>query len=129
MDEDARIYPLGLVGESNYQLHIQLCRAGDAVSILHETGNPHDDLALCAVSRHGNVLGYVPRSSWLRRAIHDEGRGVSARIKSIAGGKGAELGVVLDVALCEGPVGRRAWTVNGQAERPARQGFWSRLFG
>lgn len=102
-----RRYKVGLVGESNYQPAIRRCRAGDAVLIVHEIGNPYDDDALAAVDSAGRTIGYIGRDSWLRDAIHDEDRGCRAVIKSIDRSDGGALGVVLDVTLTDDDLGVR----------------------
>jgi len=102
-----KVYPLGLAGERNYQQAIRNCRQGEPARIFHEHDNPHDSLALRVENDAGDVIGYVPRESWLRHAIHEEGRGCAASIKSIANGGGSILGVVIDVTLTDDPVFER----------------------
>jgi hypothetical protein len=93
-------YPVGLAGESNYQAAICICRAGETVSVCHEIGNPHDENALVVLSNRGEKIGYIPRSSWLRDAIHEEGKGCEATILSIEGER-EPMGVVIDVRLTD----------------------------
>jgi hypothetical protein len=95
----ARTYQLGIVGESNYQRAIGRCSTGDAVQIVHEPDNPYDDCALAVVTMDGETIGYIPRACWLQDAIHDEGKGCDAAIKSINTAGDGLLGVVLDVTL------------------------------
>ena len=92
-------YSLGIVGESNYQSEIRRCRRGQGVEIIHEADNPYDELALAVVTTDGATIGYVPRGSWLRDAVHDEGKGCDAKIKSINTAGDGLLGVVLQVSL------------------------------
>lgn len=112
------LYPLGIVGESNYRSAIERTCEGEVARICHEHDNPHDSLALCVENADGDIIGYIPASSWLRRAIHQEGRGVAATVKSIASaGPGTELGVVLDVTLTDDDIPVRQYR-----ERPATKG-------
>lgn len=103
-------YKVGLSGESNYQPAIRACRPGQRVRVVHEPDNPYDDEALAVESESGATIGYVPRSSWLREAIHEEGKGCTATILSLDQSAGEALGVVIDVVL----------NANGVSERPYR---------
>jgi hypothetical protein len=67
--------------------------------ICHEPDNPYDELALRVDNDRGEIIGYIAKDSWLRGAIHDEGKGCVATIKSIGTGSEGLLGVVLDVTL------------------------------
>ena len=97
---NARTYQLGIVGEATYQPAIRQCSEGQGVEVVHEPSNPYDNMAL-AVTADGQVIGYVPRDCWLRKAIHDEGKGCDATIRSINAGAKGLLGVVLDVRLSD----------------------------
>lgn len=109
VSEPRPAYPLGLVGERNYQRAIRRCSEGDAVDLFREPDNPYDNNAIVAVSDTGETLGYVPRGNWLARALLDDGKGCRASIKSIGSGDSGLLGVVLDVQMCAGPLGERAF--------------------
>jgi hypothetical protein len=111
----SKIYPVGLVGESNYQEQISSCSRGERVYICHEADNPYDDLALKVETAGGQTLGYIARSSWLRDAIHEQGRGVTAVIKEIAGPEG-RIGVVIDVTLTDDEVYHRQYGANNDQE-------------
>ncbi len=102
-----KIYPLGLVGESNYQAAIADTYVGGVVRICHELGNPYDELALRAENGAGQIIGYVPRNSWLRDAIFGSGRGVAATVREITGGNGQSLGVVINVTLTDDEIPER----------------------
>jgi hypothetical protein len=104
-----RTYQLGIVGEANYQPAIRRCSVGQHVHIVHEPRNPYDGLALAVVTEDGDTIGYVARDCWLRGAVHDEGKGCDATIKSIGSGDGGKLGVVLDLRLSPDRVGERAF--------------------
>lgn len=76
-------YPLGLVGEQHYQHGVDHCQVDMEILICHEHGNPYDAKALRAETPDGHVIGYVPKDSWVRRAIFDEIRGTIARVIEI----------------------------------------------
>lgn len=133
-----RTYQVGLVGESNYQSAIRRCTAGQRVEIVHERGNPYDDLALVVVTERGDTIGYVPRDCWLQGAVHDEGKGCDATIKSVGSGDSGKLGVVLDVCLNTEEVGAREFKRAPvsthapslrQSTKPVAKGWFARLFG
>jgi hypothetical protein len=113
-----KVYPVGLVGESNYQDPIRSCHRGEAVAICFERDNPYDDRALRVENDAGRVIGYVPKTNWLREAIHEEGRGVAATIKSIDEADKGLLGVVLDVTLTDDALPERFYGVE------ERRSFW-----
>jgi hypothetical protein len=96
-----RRYPVGLVGESHCQEAIRSCRKGQRVQVLHEIGNPYDEQALVVVTETGEKLGYIPLSSWLRGAVHDEEKGCTASIRSTAAGERGRGGAVIEVKLNE----------------------------
>lgn len=113
-----KIYPIGLVGESQYQAAIAGCEAGELVRVCHEVGNPHDELALRCETREGTVIGYIARSSWLRRAIHEDGRGCAATIKNIASTENGMLGVVIDVTVTDDLVPERTFSAREEIPQP-----------
>lgn len=116
----SKVYPVGIVGEANYQAAIRSCCAGERVYVCHEEGNPHDDLALRVETGGGRTIGYIARSSWLREAIHEQGRGCVATIMAIEGeGRGA-LGVVLNVTLTDDDISVRAYQGAGGVSAPRR---------
>ena len=100
MAKGSKGYPVGLAGESNYQAAICVCREGEPVRICHEIGNPYDEDALVVVSSRNETIGYIPKSSWLREAIHEEGKGCKARIHSIEGER-EPMGAVIEVHLTD----------------------------
>lgn len=118
-----KVYPLGIVGESNYQEAIGQCHVGEKVSICHEPDNPYDSRALRVENDIGQVIGYVPKKSWLREAIHEEGRGVAATIKSIGATSEGVMGVVIDVTLTDDMVIERQ---HGKTKRPSFLGLFNR---
>lgn len=100
-------YPVGLVGERNYQAAIARCAEGEPVGVLMELDNPYDELAIAVASVRGETIGYIARDSWLRDAVHGEGKGCRATIKSIERGESGHLGVVIEAQLCEGGLDER----------------------
>lgn len=106
-----RVYPVGIVGESNCQPAIQRCRVGEAVQLLHEPGNPHDTSgrAIAVESSRGETIGYIAREHWLKEPLLDDGKGCTARISEIGRGDGASLGVVLSVSLEGAAIGKRVY--------------------
>ncbi|HEY0116266.1 MAG TPA: HIRAN domain-containing protein [Allosphingosinicella sp.] len=102
-------YKVGLVGEQNYQPAIRQCRPGEKVYVVHEVGNPYDEEALAVESMRGMVIGYIPRSNWLRGAILTQGQGCEAIIASIERGTAEHLDVVLDVKLCDAELESRRY--------------------
>lgn len=104
----SKSYSVALVGVSQYQNAIAACGQGEAVLLLHEPDNPHDDDAVAAVC-HGDTIGYIGRGSWLRRALLDESKGCRARIQSINRGLD-NMGVSLSIELAGQPIGERAYS-------------------
>jgi hypothetical protein len=112
------------VGEASYQPAIRRCFDGQRVHIVLEPNNPYDPRALAVVTHDGLTIGYIARDCWLQDAIHDEGHGCEAYIKEISSGSSGELGVVLDVTLCDEEIGTRSF------DRPNEQKGWlARIFG
>lgn len=105
----ARTYNIGIVGESNYQDAIRSCAQGDPVLVQLEPDNPYDDRALAVVRTDGRVIGYIPRDSFLQRAVHREGQGCIAEIAAIRVGREAMRGVVIEVELVDEPLGQRSF--------------------
>lgn len=92
-------YPVRLVGEQHYDGACARSRTGQEVFILHEVGNPHDELALVAKNELGETIGYVPRESFVRGVYHEQGRSVIATITERARENGQwqiTLGVEVD---------------------------------
>lgn len=119
----AKVYNLGVVGESKYQRQIARCHVGERMYICHEPTNPYDDKALRVDTEEGQTVGYIPKSSWLREAIHEEGRGVTAIIADITGKGREHRGVVLSVTLSDDDVPERTYGKEG-----ASGSWFSRLF-
>lgn len=111
----SKIYPVGIVGERNYQESIGHCCAGERVYICHEPDNPYDDMALKVETAGGRTIGYIARSSWLRDAIHEQGRGATATISNIATGDTGLLGVVLNVTLSDDDIRERSYVAQPES--------------
>ncbi|AMK19357.1 HIRAN domain-containing protein [Sphingobium sp. MI1205] len=96
-----KTYDAGLVGEARYQKAVRETRYGERVSLVHETDNRHDPLAVVARNASGQVIGYVPRDSWLQRAIAKERKDVAAYVVEVTGGTRDKpsSGIVLRVAI------------------------------
>ena len=92
-------YPVALVGTVHYQDELTRRSAGDPITIEHEPENPYDEGALAAVGPTGEVLGYVPRDSWLRAAVLEQGKGCSATIEGLERATNGLIGAVLYVTL------------------------------
>ncbi len=104
-----KIYPLGLVGESNYQRAIRDTYVGGVVRVCHEIDNPFDELALRVENGSGQVIGYIPKTSWLRDAIFGSGRGCAATVREITKGGNGMLGVVINVTLTDDVIHERKY--------------------
>lgn len=112
-----RIYPVGIVGKSAYQDAIGRTHAGEPVKIFHEPDNPHDELALVVENNLGEPIGYIPRASWLRRCIHEDGRGCAATVKSIEAPTDGVKGVVIDVTVTDDEVFERSYMARRAPDR------------
>jgi hypothetical protein len=117
-----KVYSVGIVGERNYQAAIRATSPGERAFVCLEDGNPYDDLALRVENAAGETIGYIAKSSWLRDAIHDEGRGCAATIKSVGrAANGQDFGVVLDVTLTDDDLPVRYYGRAGASDAaPAR---------
>jgi len=81
----ASTYTVRLVGHRNYQDVIEECEVEERVTLWHEPDNPFDEEAIAATTVAGKTIGYVPRNSWLHRALLDEGKGYVAAIHQLEG--------------------------------------------
>ena len=104
-----KTYRIGIVGERSYQDAIRGCAQGDLVNVQREPDNPYDDQALAVVRTDGRVIGYIPRDSFLQKAVHKEGQGCIAEIASIRVGGEAMRGVVIEVELVDTPLSERSF--------------------
>ncbi|MGE4324260.1 MAG: HIRAN domain-containing protein [Sphingobium sp.] len=104
-----KVYTIGIVGESHKnsdgtsrQAEIKRCNDGDFVDLRKEPDNPHDKLAVAAISENGRCIGYISRdqNEWIGQKI-DDGKIASCRIHAIIGGeKGkSSRGVLLSVRI------------------------------
>lgn len=97
--EKTERYKIGLRGESNYQPAIRQLSVGDPIHLQHEPENPHDRDAIAALDGAGRRVGYIPRDSWVTRAMLDERKSVTARVATVDASGVGILGVVLDIVL------------------------------
>lgn len=102
-------FPVGLVGEHHYQDAVQRCRTGIRVQLLREPDNPYDAGAIVAVLADGATLGYIPRDSFVYRAVNDEGKGAVAIVRSKGIGERGFVQLVLDVTLDREGLKQRAF--------------------
>lgn len=121
MDDDFTF--LRVVGVSFYQPAIERCAPGQAVRFVHEPDNPHDEMAIRVVSILDETIGYVPRSSWVHRMVHEKGRGVSAVIESIGYSRACLLGVSLTIAVCDDEPIVRSYYPDRPPPQPPKGGF------
>lgn len=103
-----RSYPIALVGTKSYQPAIAACAVGETVTVWHEPDNPYDADALAVTGAAGATIGYLPRDSWVHRAVFDEAKPVSARIEGLAK-PDANWIVRIAVRLEGDPVSERAF--------------------
>lgn len=101
-----RLYLVSLAGEASYQTAIARTRAGAPVIFRHEPHNAHDARAIAVrvpgKTEAGEIVGYLPRDSWLTRVILDEeGHWVRGFVQEITGAATEKpyRGVVLRIAL------------------------------
>ena len=125
----SKTYPVGIVGEANYQGAIRRCSVGERAHVLHEPDNPYDTEALVVVTEDGQTLGYIARDCWLQDCIHEEGKDCEARIKDIVTAGNGQLGVVLDVTPCDGRVRTRAYNTPTPKSTRQTKGWLARFLG
>ena len=94
-----KAYPVGLVGEQNYQAAVRALVVGETVKLLSEPKNQFDDNAIVAVNVRGQTLGYVPKANWLYDAINNEGQGAEASVKFVGMTENGFWNVVIDVVM------------------------------
>ena len=105
----SKSYPVGIVGEINYQAAIRCCSVGDTVRIMHEPDNPFDRDALAVVTDDGDTLGYISTENWLQSAVHDDHRGCVAKIMEVRSAGDGLLAVVLEVSTTGHPIETRPY--------------------
>lgn len=89
-------WPVGLAGESHYQVAISRCAPGQGVALIPEPTNPFDPRAIMVWSEEGEQIGYLPRDCWAADAVLDEGDKLHAVIASMHGSP-PRRAIVLDV--------------------------------
>jgi hypothetical protein len=105
-----RKFPVSLVGEQHYRAAVAAIGVGDEVRIWHEPGNPYDAFALAVTDARGQTLGYLPKDCFLRRAVHDEGKGCSGTVLNLHKGERGFTQVTIEVELGGEPVQQREFS-------------------
>ena len=101
-EKPEKTYPVGLVGESNYQRAISRCSVGQEVFLVREPDNEFDPKAIVCLNHRRETIGYISRDSFVQGVVHDQGLGCSAKIKGLrkSGDKGF-VGVVIDLEITD----------------------------
>lgn len=120
MDE---IYFLRLTGVSHYQDALAETYENEAVRFFHEPDNPYDEMAIRVENVRERTLGYVPRNSWLRTVIHEQGRGVAGVVASVGMGRACLLGATISVTICADKVKVVSYYPDRAPPKPPRGGF------
>lgn len=94
-------YPVNVVGEQFYAEAVKRCKVGEPVTLRPEPDNPHDDLAIAVISKHGEQIGYIPRDNFVRKVIHRQGKTCAARIWKKEPMKDGKQDIVLDVVVID----------------------------
>lgn len=124
MGREMKGYPVGLVGESNYQANIRQCKVGDPVFLYREPGNPHDPHAIVVTDRFNRRLGYISRENFVQRVVHEDGCGISAEIFGLRvnDGSAGVIEVVIDAVVIDDPLGEMAFHPDVLPTKP--KGGW-----
>lgn len=112
-----------IAGVSHYQKALANCRPGQALRLVHEPDNPHDNMALMLETLDGNTVGYVPRRSGLHVAVLELGRGAFITIASIGYSRACLLGATITIALCDDELLVRSYYPDLPPPEPPRGGF------
>ncbi|WP_278983227.1 HIRAN domain-containing protein [Sphingobium yanoikuyae] len=120
MDE---IYFLRITGVSHHQEALAETCVGEAVRFFHEPDNPYDCMAIRVENSGGRTIGYVPRTSWLRTAVHEQGRGVAGVVDSIGMSRACLLGVTISVTICADHVKVVSYFPDRAPPKPPKGGF------
>ena len=88
----------------------------------HEPQNQYDDRAIRAISPKGETIGYIPRDSWVRRAFHEDGTDLFARIEELLGGTADKpsLGVLLTLYTAQDAMAAAEAAAQEPAQKPGR---------
>ena len=90
-------YPVGLAWENLYADAVARAKPGQHVELHPEPDNPHDPLAIAVLNGDGEHLGYIPRKSFVRKALLEEDQKITAKIWKVEKGKDGNTEIVLDV--------------------------------
>lgn len=96
-------YSVTLAGTSHYQDAIGRAQEGERVDLVPEPSNRFDRSAVAAITEFGEFIGYLPRDTFLKRMMLEEGKAVYALLQSKHGGWGDKptMGVTLEVVTGE----------------------------
>jgi len=92
-------FTIKLTSYRNYQATIRLCRIGQDVLLIRELANPYEPGAIIAVDHDDFELGYVPKDSWIRDALHEPAARCKARIATIGEEVRGLLSLTIEVQL------------------------------
>jgi len=120
--EDELCY-VRIVGVSFYQDALRNCRPGEPVRFYHEPDNPHDEMAIRVESSAGKTIGYVPRTSPLRKLIHERGRGIAGTIASMGMSRACLVGAQISVVITDDVVAPVSYYPNRLPPEPPKGGF------
>ncbi|NIJ37889.1 hypothetical protein FHR22_002592 [Sphingopyxis panaciterrae] len=82
-----KIYRAAIVAEQHYD-GAEQCVIGERLWLRFEPDNPHDPDAIEVIRRNGAKVGYLPRDSWLRRPILEDGDGALCTVVRIEENEG-----------------------------------------
>lgn len=112
-----------LAGVSFYQEALASCSAGDRVRFVHEPDNPYDEMAIRVVTVGGSTIGYLPKGSGLRAAVHERGRGLSGTIDSVGYSRACLLGASISIAICDDELGTESYYPGKLLPDPPKGGY------
>jgi hypothetical protein len=95
----ARSYLFAIAVDVDRQSAIDKCVIGERVQIVACPGENRESTILEVMSVHGDVIGYVPRNSWLERAVLKKESKCDAIIMGVKRPSRAPISVVLDIRI------------------------------
>ena len=117
------MFHLRLVGVSHFQEALSRTAQGEPVRFIHEPDNPHDETAIRVDNSSGETIGYAPRNSWVHRAVHEQGRGVTGAVASIGMSRACLLGVMVTIALCDDEPAVKSYYPDRRPPEPPKGGY------
>lgn len=85
----------------HYRRAVASVREGDQIQAYREPDNPFDPDAILLTNARGEKIGYIPRDSFLKDVVHDEGRGFTALVARKRRRDDGETGVILEVEIVD----------------------------